>query len=97
MKFATLKEENTKENETFVLFLQWDNNMENLIKLAEIINSADTCDMYGDYSKFSIDIINLVSEQTVRELCKIDIGVFGPLFSACYGIFSFPHKDFDNL
>ena len=97
MKFVTLKEENTKENETFVLFLQYDNNMENLKKLTEIINSADTSEMYGDYSKFSIDIINLVSEQTVQELCKIDIGVYGPLFSSCYGVFSFPHKDFDNL
>jgi len=97
MKFVTFKEINMKENESFIFFLQYDNNEEKLKELSEIINSADTSDLYGDYSKFEMDIDTLLSESTVKELENVDLGHYGPTFNVCRGDFTLCMDVFNNV
>jgi hypothetical protein len=97
MKFVTFKEVNMKENETFIFFLQYDNNEEKLQKLSEIIKIADTSDLYGDFSTFEMDIDTLLSESTVKELENVNLGNFGPIFNVCRGDFTLCMDVFNNV
>jgi len=97
MKFVTFQERNRKENETFIFFLQYDNNEEMLRELHDVINASDFSEMDGDYSEFSMDCVNILSESTVRELKSVDLGHYGPLFTVCKGEFNFSTKDFWKL
>ena len=57
MNFIIFKENNTKENESFIFFLQYDGNEEQLNKLNNIISKTDFDNLHGgDYSSFEIDI-----------------------------------------
>ena len=96
MKFVTFKEINMKENESFIFFLQYDNNEEKLKELSEIIKSADTSDLSGDFSKFEMDIA-LLSESTVNELGNVDLGYYGPTFNVCRGDFTLCMDVFNNV
>ena len=97
MKFVIFRENNKKENESFIFFLQYDNNEEMIHKLEEIINSTDFSYMDGDYSSFEINTSNKLSEQTVNELTSIKIGSFYSMFTACRGKFNFNYGDFEVL
>lgn len=97
MKFVTFKEVNLKEEETFIFFLQYDNNEEKLKELSEIIKSADTSDLNGDFSIFEIDVNTLLSESTVKELENVDLGHFGPTFNVCRGDFTLCMDVFNNV
>jgi hypothetical protein len=97
MKFVTFKEINMKENESFIFFLQYDNNEEKLKELSKIIKSADTSDLYGDYSTFEMDIDTLLSENTVKELENVDLGHYGPTFNVCRGDFTLCMDVFNNV
>jgi hypothetical protein len=97
MKFIIFKEDNKKEHETFIFFLQYDGN-ENIINtLKDIIESTDFSEMDGDYSTFEINTHNKISEKTVEELCSIQLGSYSDLFSECRGDFNFPYDDFEFL
>lgn len=97
MKFVTFKEVNLKEEETFIFFLQYDNNEEKLKELSEIIESADTSELNGDFSIFEIDVNTLLSESTVKELENVDLGHFGPIFNVCRGDFTLCMDVFNNV
>ena len=97
MEFITFKENNKKENESFIFFLQYTNNEEALENLSYYIEKADPSDLTGDFSSFEIDIKNKISEKSVYELEKVNIGTFGPLFTICKGLFSFNKEMFDEV
>jgi hypothetical protein len=97
MKFITFKENNHKENETFIFFLQYYGNENELNRLNDIISKTDFSDLYGDYSTYEIDIKNGISEESVDELIKVNIGNFSSLFQKCKGKFKFPFHLFEEL
>ena len=97
MNFITFKENNNKENETFIFFLQYDGNEEQLNKLNDIISKTDFSDLNRDYSNFEIDIETMISEDAVNQLTKIDLGSFASLFNKCSGEFKFPSELFEEL
>ena len=97
MEFITFKENNKKENESFIFFLQYTNNEEAIENLSYYIEKADPSDLTGDFSSFEIDIKNKISEKSVYELEKVNIGTFGPLFTICKGLFSFNKEMFDEV
>lgn len=97
MKFIIFKEDNKKEHETFIFFLQYDQNENMINKLKDIIDSTDFSEMDGDYSSFEMDTQNKISEQTVDELCSIELGSYSDLFTECRGKFNFPYDAFTFL
>jgi hypothetical protein len=98
MNFITFKENNNKENESFIFFLQYDGNEEQLNKLNDIISKTDFSDLYGgDCSTFEIDIKTMISENSVDQITKINLGCFSHLFNKCSGEFKFPYVLFEDL
>ena len=97
MEFITFKENNKKENESFIFFLQYTNNEEAIENLSYYIEKADPSDLNGDFSSFEIDINTKISESSVHELEKVNLGTFGPLFTVCKGLFSFNKEMFDEV
>lgn len=97
MNFITFKENNNKENESFIFFLQYDGNEEQLNKLNDIISKTDFSDLNGDYSNFEIDIKTMISENAVDQITKVKLGCFSRLFNKCSGEFKFPYELFEDL
>lgn len=87
MKFVTFKEINMKENESFIFFIQYDNNEEKLKELNDIIKSADTSDLYD----------TLLNESTVKELENVNLGHYGTTFNVCRGDFTLCMDVFNNV
>ena len=96
MKYASFVEINHKDHETYIYYLQFDGNENELLALKDIIDNADISGMFGDYSEFCIDINNLVSQDTVNEQIKINFNGYKP-FDVCNGKFDFHEDDFFNL
>jgi hypothetical protein len=100
MQFVLFQEDNKKENETLFTFLPLKNNEEELLKLSDIIKSADTSELNGDYSIFYLHFGKQISQATVNEMCQVSSMLsnrYGPLFSVCYGKFTFPFYEFKDL
>jgi len=93
MEYITFIERNHKENESFIMFLQWTGNEEMLTKLRDYIVSADPSNMCGDYSEFEMDIKNKVSESTVNEMIKLDYGSYSNMFQKASGKFVYSALD----
>jgi hypothetical protein len=96
MKYITFQENNKKEYESFIFFLQYDGNEEHLKLLNNYINYADFSSLYGDYSTFEIDIDTLLDEETVENICKVRLGSFSKRFQICKGHFDLPYEVFIN-
>ena len=96
MKYITFQENNKKEYESFIFFLQYDGNEEHLKLLNNYINYADFSELYGDYSTFEIDIDTLLDEETVENMCKVRLGSFSRRFQICKGHFDLPYELFIN-
>ena len=88
MEYITFIENNHKENEMFIFFLQYNGNEEMLTKFHEFLSSANY-DMYGDYSDFQMDIKNKLSESTVNQMIKLQYGSYSQMFQKINGKFSF--------
>jgi hypothetical protein len=84
-QFVILHEFNYKENESFIYFMQYTDNEENINILAEIISTAIFDNIGGDYIKFEIDCNNYVSEKTVDEIIKCNFGSYFNMFSKLTG------------
>ena len=97
MQYITLQEYNKKENETFVFFLQYTGNEKEINKLVYYIKNANTDDLNGDFSIFSIDENNMISESAVKELIKVDLGSYSSLFNMCKGKFYFDETLFTSI
>ena len=96
MKYITFQENNFKENESFIFFLQYNDNEENLRLLNDYINFADFSSLYGDYSTFEMDLDTLLDKNAVDNICKVNLGSFSRRFQVCEGKFDFPYEDFVN-
>lgn len=71
-KYAILKETNGKHNETWLYFIRYEGNEENLKKLKEDLDSIDPV-ILDDLSIFDIDTEHLVSEQTAKEMTLVEL------------------------
>jgi hypothetical protein len=86
MKFILLHEFNTKENESFIYFMQYTGNEETIASFSEFISKADYGNLEGgEYVKFEIDSKNLVSENTADEMIKCNFGSYSYMFSKLTG------------
>lgn len=85
MEFVTFIEQNHKEHETFVFYLQWTGNEEALTWLYDTIqlSSSDGC---GDYSVFDMNIQVKFTEEMVDQHCKLHYGCYTHMFNKVTGI-----------
>lgn len=79
IRYVVLLEKCVKEQETFLWYLQYTDNEQEIKKLEKYLNtvsenqSLEDDDYYGDISYYTIDIVNTVSQQTAKEMTKIRI------------------------
>lgn len=96
MEFITFIEKNTKEQETFIFYLQWTGNEEKLTDLYEFVKDASYDDLAGgEYSFVSMNIDVKIPEQFVDLQCSVRDGMnqYYPLFSKCVGTFGLEISD----
>jgi hypothetical protein len=96
--YVILFEKNTKEGETFVYYLQWNNNEEKLKLLEKILNKADYDHINGD----DIVILSLstdvqITEHAVNQHCAVkhDVNGYYNMFSKYNGVFKCPFEEDD--
>lgn len=70
--YAVLAETNNQYCETWYYLIRYDKNVDALEYLYKQLDSIDWIYL-ENYSSFSLDLINLVSSQTAKELTKISI------------------------
>ena len=88
-KFVAFVENSNKEKSSYICFLQYNGNEEELNKLYAYIKAQENCEGCGDMSEFSMDIDTLFSEQTVDENLKLK-GMNHTYFYKCIGKFQCP-------
>ena len=94
MKFVLFTEYNHKDKESFFHFLQLEGNELELQNLKSFIDNAYFDSMIGDYSEFTLDLDNPVSEQTVMEMSRVRIDRFNTTMGICKGTFDFESENF---
>ena len=72
-QYVVLRENCNKEQETFLWFLQWTGNEEELRKLDKYITGLGEQEFYGHTSIYSLDIAHPVSKQTAEEMCQVGL------------------------
>jgi hypothetical protein len=91
LEFVPFIEKNTKENETFVFYLQWTGNEEQLTLLNKAIEKACYDDIYGDYSMVTMDIDIKIPESAVDIHKRIgSFNGYHKMFTKCVGKFRCP-------
>ena len=71
-KYAVLEEHNGRQNESWLYFIKYDGNEEELELLQQQLKSVEWY-ILEELSVFELDLMNLVSEQTAKEMTKIDL------------------------
>ena len=71
MEYVRFIEHNRRENETYVYYLQYTNNEDDLNELKEFIDSSSSDTMTGDCSVFEINLDVKLTEDMVDEQCKL--------------------------
>lgn len=74
-KFAILMETNGDEFESWYNFIRYDGNEEALQHLQKQLEKVDFY-VIDDMSTFDLDLDHLVSEDTAREMCTVDLNSF---------------------
>jgi hypothetical protein len=93
-EFVAFIEQNHKENETFVFYLQWTGNEDALTRLEESVENAMYDDMDGDYSSFSMDTSVKLTEDAVKQMCRLKkFGTYSRMFTKCTGVFKCPFDE----
>ena len=72
-KFAILMETSGDDCESWYYFIKYNGNEEMLKKIKDQLDMIENCSMMDGINIFDIDIENLVSEQTARELCMVEL------------------------
>jgi hypothetical protein len=72
LKYAVLQETNGEECESWLYFIKYQGNEEALSHLEKQLNSVDFY-VIDDMSTFDLETSYLVSEQTAKEMSKIDL------------------------
>lgn len=89
-KYVIFLENNHKEKEQFLFYLQYNGNEDELKKLNVLIANANTNCLSGDYSTFGIDITNFISENAANEHLCINLTNYSQTFTKCNGTFKLP-------
>ena len=84
----------TNEKKCFLTFLEYTGNVESLTHLKNLTEYANYSQMFGEFSTYEIDMDNILSETTVREMLMINTNSFD--VSLCTGQFDFPEDEFFN-
>lgn len=74
-KFAILMETNGDEFESWYNFIRYEGNEEALQHLQKQLEKVDFY-VVDDMSTFDLDLDHLVSEDTAREMCTVDLNAF---------------------
>ena len=82
--YATLMETSGEECESWYYFIKYKNNEENLIYLQKQLQKIDWY-IIGDLSTFDLDLDNLVSKRTAKEMTKLNLNHYSY------------HRKFDGL
>lgn len=72
-KYAVLMETSGKEIESWYYFIKYQGNEDALKYLARQLDKVEDMYIIDDYSTFDIDLDHLVSEQTAREMMRLDL------------------------
>ena len=70
--YAILMETSGKENESWYNFIRYEGNEDNLRYLEKQLSRVDPC-ILDELSMFTLEVNHLVSEQTAREMCLVDL------------------------
>lgn len=77
VKYCVLMETSEEHSESWYYFLKFNGNEDNLTHLKNQLESIkDISDRYEDVNVFDIDLDNLVSEQTAKEMSRLDLNAF---------------------
>lgn len=74
VKYAVLTEVHGGLDHTFYYFLRYNGNEKQLQFLQEQLEKVEEMCIYDDDSMYFLDLENLVSETTAKEMCLIDTG-----------------------
>lgn len=72
--YAVLTEVHGGLDHTFYYFIKYQGNEKQLRFLQEQLEKIEEMCIYGDDSMFFLDLENLVSETTAKEMCMVDTG-----------------------
>jgi hypothetical protein len=75
MKYAILQENNGEENESWLYFLRYNGNEDELKFLKQQLDSIDWY-FLDDMSVFDLDLDHLVSETTAREMSRVELNTY---------------------
>ena len=101
-KYAILQEFNDEESEAWLYFIRWKGNEDNLKYLQEQLDKIEWYIM-EDCSTFDLDIKNLVSATTAKEMTKVDLNhhqwhrKFDGVLRKIKFKFKKKHKNEDNM
>lgn len=73
-KYAVIQEYNDKEMESWLYYIKYDRNEDNLNHLKHQLDSIEWV-VLEDCSVFDIDLEHLVSAQTAKEMTKVELNV----------------------
>ncbi len=97
-KYVMFMEKNHKEGDNFIFYLQYNGNEEEIVKLKNVVETANFDDLYGDVSYFYIDTDNLISQSSVDEhIVNTSFGNWGPMFQVCNGKMTFNDEEYREL
>jgi hypothetical protein len=71
--YATLMETSGKYNESWLTFIRKDGNDESLQHMQDQLEKVEQWDIIDNWSTFFLDIENLVSANTAKEMTKLDL------------------------
>lgn len=92
--YVAFVENYRKDNTSYVCYLQYDHNEQEINKLYNYIKQIKDYEVYGDLSDFSMDNTIFFSEQTVEETLKLK--TYHTYFYKCNGKFVCPIKYENN-
>jgi hypothetical protein len=74
--YAVLQETSGREFETWMYFIRYNGNEEALKYLKDQFDQVKEWCVIDDYSVFDLDLNHLVSEQTAKEMTRLDLNAF---------------------
>lgn len=90
--FVVFTEMNYKDNELYTFYLQLNGNELDLTTLNRFLSKADYSNLYGDYSRVSLDLNTILPESVVDEKCRLDPS----MSTKCTGKFIYEYSPNDE-
>lgn len=97
-KYVIFLEKNQKEDDHFIIYLQFNGNEYEIAKLKNVVDTADYDDLGEDLSYFYIDTDNFISQKSVDEhVANKNFGNWDKMFQVCTGMITFDDEDYRDL